>query len=284
MRYQEIQPGKLLARFIECFWTLEGEPDPSGSAPERILPDGCVEIILSFADPFTEIDERFDEKLQPSHFLVGQMTRPVIIKPTGSVRLIGIRFHPGGTLPFVTIPMDETTDQIIELGAIAADLEREFKAAADVNDSLHLKIVAIEQLLAKRLRSRSHDASIVDLTARIVRSAGRLSVDRLAMEAGISTRQLRRRFLMEVGVGPKLLCRLLRFQQVFRAVDQNVDEWAGIAFECGYYDQAHLINDFRQFAQQTPAVLLANSSGLTEAFTRKNRVSDFSNIRNVAAF
>ena len=88
---------------------------------------------------------------------------------------------------------------------------------------------------------------------------------------------------MEVGVGPKLLCRLLRFQQVFRAVDQNVAEWAGIAFECGYYDQAHLINDFRQFAQQTPAVLLANSSVLTEAFTRKNRVSDFSNIRNVAS-
>jgi AraC-like DNA-binding protein len=67
------------------------------------------------------------------------------------------------------------------------------------------------------------------------------------------------------------------FSAVFRAVDQNVAEWAGIAFECGYYDQAHLINDFRQFAQQTPS-LLANSSGLTEAFTRKNRVSDFSNI------
>jgi len=284
MRYQEIQTGKLLAPFIECFWTLEGEPDPVESTPERILPDGCVEIILSFADRFTEIDESSEEKLQPSHFLVGQMTRPVIIKPTGSVRLIGIRFHPGGTFPFVAIPMDETTDRIIELGAIAADLEREFKAAADADASLHLKIVAIEQMLAKRLRSRGHDSSIVDLTARIVRSAGRLSVDTLAAEAGISTRQLRRRFLTEVGVGPKLLCRLLRFQQVFSAVDQNVAEWAGIALECGYYDQAHLINDFRQFAQQTPSVLLANPSGLTEAFTRKNRMSDFSNIRNVAAF
>jgi transcriptional regulator GlxA family with amidase domain len=126
--------------------------------------------------------------------------------------------------------MDETTDRIIELGAIAADLEREFKAAADADASLHLKIVAIEQMLARRLRSRGHDSSIVDLTARIVRSAGRLSVDTLAAEAGISTRQLRRRFLTEVGVGPKLLCRLLRFQQVFSAVDQNVAEWAGIAF------------------------------------------------------
>jgi AraC-like DNA-binding protein len=283
MRYQEIQTGKLLARFIECFWTLEGEPDRS-EAPERILPDGCVEIILSFADPFTEISEHSGEKLQPSHFLVGEMTRPVIIKPTGSVRLIGIRFHPGGTFPFVTVPMAETTDQIIELRAIAADLEREFKAAADAGSSLDLKIAAIEQMLIRRLHSRSHDRSIVDLTARIVGSAGRLSLDTLAAEAGISSRQLRRRFVTEVGVGPKLLCRLLRFQQVFRAVDQNVAEWAAIAFECGYYDQAHLINDFRQFAQQTPAVLLADSKGLTQAFTRKNRVSDFSNIRNGAAF
>src|SRR6476620_3646201 len=164
MRYQEIQPGQLLAPFIECFWTLEGEPDPVVSYPERILPDGCVEIILSFGDRFTEIDERSAEKLQPNHFLVGQMTRPVIIKPTGSVRLIGIRFHPGGTFPFVAIPMCETTDRIIELGAIAVDLEREFTAASATASPLQLKIVAIEQRLTKRLRGRRHDSSMVDLT------------------------------------------------------------------------------------------------------------------------
>ena len=284
MRYREIQPVRLLAPFIECFWTLEGEPDPVEITPERILPDGCIEIILNFAARFTEIGERSEERVQPSHFLVGQMTRPVIIKPTGSVRLIGIRFHPGGTFPFVRLPMHEATDQIIELGAIASDLEREFLAAAEAVASLRMKIAAIELMLAKRLRGGGHDSRLVDLTARIIRAAGRVPVDTLAAEAGISPRQLRRRFLMEVGVGPKLLCRLLRFQQVFRAVDQDVAEWASVAFECGYFDQAHLINDFRQFAHQTPSALLANSGGLTEAFTRKNRMSDFSNTRNAAAF
>jgi AraC-like DNA-binding protein len=282
MRYREIQPVRSLAPFIECFWTLEGEPDRFESAPERILPDGCVEIILSFAARFTEIGERSEEKLQPRHFLVGQMTRPVIIRPTGSVRLIGIRFHPGGTFPFVRIPMHEITDQIIELGAIAAELKREFVAAAEADESLRMKVAAIERVLAKQLRSCGHDSRLVDLTSRIVETAGRVSIDTLAGEAGISARQLRRRFLMEVGVGPKLLCRLLRFQQVFKAVDLNVAEWADVALECGYYDQAHLINDFRQFAHQTPSVLLANSSGLTEAFTRKNRASDFSNTLTVA--
>jgi AraC-like DNA-binding protein len=283
MRYREIQPVRVLAPFVECFWTLEGEPDPFETTPERILPDGCIEIILNFAARFTEIGERSEERLQPGHFLVGQMTRPVIIKPTGSVRLIGIRFHPGGTFPFVRLPMYEATDRIIELGAIAPDLEREFLAVAEADASLRMKIAAIEQMLAKRLRGGGHDSRLVDLTARIIRVAGRVPVDTPAAEAGLSARQLRRRFLMEVGVGPKLLCRLLRFQQVFRAVDQNAAEWAEVAFECGYFDQAHLINDFRQFAHQTPSVLLANSGGLTEAFTRKNRVSDFSNTTGIAA-
>jgi AraC-like DNA-binding protein len=284
MRYQEIQPVRSLAPFIECFWTLEGEPDPAESCPERILPDGCVEVILSFAAQFTEIGELAEERLQPSYFLVGQMTRPVIIKPTGAVSLIGIRFHPGGTFPFVRVPMHETTDQIIELGAIAVDLQRELVAVSEAEKSLRLKVVAIERWLAKHLRDCRYDSRLVELTAKMVRAAGKVSVDALAREAGISARQLRRRFLMEVGLGPKLLCRVLRFQQVFKAVDQSNAEWAGVAFECGYYDQAHLIGDFRRFAHQTPSVLLANSGWLTEAFSRKHRASDFSNTPTTAAF
>jgi AraC-like DNA-binding protein len=258
-------------------------PDPAVHAPEQILPDGCVEIILSFGAPFTEFGERSESRLQPHHFLVGQMTHPVIISPTGPVRLMGIRFHPGGTFPFFQVPMHETTNQIVELGAIAADLKNEFLAVAESELSMRMKVAAVERVLIKR-RTQSHlDSRLVDLTARIIQTAGRISVDTLAEESGLSGRQLRRRFLIEVGIGPKLLCRLLRFQQVFRAVDRNVAEWADVALECGYYDQAHLINDFRQFAQQTPSVLLANSGGLTEVFTRKGRMSDFSKTSNIPA-
>jgi len=283
MRYREILPLKSLAPFIECFWTLEGEVDLRETEPERILPDGCVEIILNFGARFNEVNEQCEKRLQPAHFLVGQMTRPVIITPTGPVRLIGVRFHPGGTFPFLRVPMHETTNQIVGLGAIALDLKREFLARAESAASLHLKVAAIEEVLAKHLQSCRQDSRLVDLTASVIRCAGRMSVDSLATAAGLSSRQLRRRFLLEVGIGPKLLCRLLRFQQVLKAVDRNAPEWADVALECGYYDQAHLINDFRQFAHQTPSVLLASPGKLTEAFTRKHRKSDFSNISGDAA-
>jgi transcriptional regulator GlxA family with amidase domain len=117
----------------------------------------------------------------------------------------------------------------------------------------------------------------MSIAARIIESRGLVAVEKLAMDAGISSRQLERRFLSDIGVGPKLLGRIIRFQQVFRAVEQSNSAWAEIALACGYYDQAHLIRDFNQFAQQTPALLFSNQSVLTESFTRKSRKSDFYN-------
>jgi AraC-like DNA-binding protein len=274
MNYCEIKPRYPLGRFVECFWMLESDaPAPN---PERILPDGCVELILNFGAEFSQHCEG-RQQLQPRNFLVGQMTGPILISPTGAVQLIGIRFHPGGTLPFMRLPLHEITDHVVELGSLASKLERDLLHAASVSCSLLDKATAIEDFLTGELLSRKHDSRLMKLAARIVESGGLVSVDQLANDAGISSRQLERRFLREVGLGPKLLARIIRFQQVFRAVEQCDAAWATVAIECGYYDQAHLIRDFHQFARQTPAVLFGHQSALTESFTRKARKSDFYN-------
>ena len=276
MRYCEISPRPPLNDFVECFWTLRDDGPSSSGAPERILPDGCVELILNFGERFSQHHDNRRE-LQPRHFLVGQMSGPILISPNGAVQLLGIRFHPGGTSPFLRAPMNELTDQIAELGSLSSELERELLTVSEDLLSMRERTSAIESVLMARLLRDSFHSSAIRLAARIVESAGRVSVDHLAAAAGISSRQLERRFLREIGIGPKLLGRILRFQQVFRAVDRIDSAWASIAVECGYYDQAHLIRDFTQFAGQTPAVLLAERSALTEAFTRKTRMSDFSN-------
>lgn len=276
MRYREIPPRPPLNRFVECFWMLEGDGPTAGGPPERILPDGCVELILNFGERFLQHHDN-ERKLQPRHFLVGQMSGPILISPTGAIQLLGIRFHPGATAPFLRVSMNEVTDQVTELGSLSSNLERELLRACEHLPSLPEKISAVEAALAARLFRAAYDSSVMQLAAQIVRSAGLISVDKLAADAGISSRQLERRFMREVGVGPKLLSRILRFQQVFRAVERSDNAWASIALECGYYDQAHLIRDFNQFAGQTPAVLFSRQSLLTESFTRKARTSHFSN-------
>ena len=274
MRYKEIIPKSSLNKHIECFWTLESSA-PS-TQPERILPDGCIELILNFGDRFSQHCDH-TRKLQPKNFLVGQMTGPIMISPSGPVQLIGIRFHPGGTLPFLRVPMHEVTDQVVELGSVSSSIERDLLSVTSESPVLAEKITAIERFLTTSLAKSKYDSWLMNVAARIVDSRGLIAVDDLAGDAGISSRQLERRFLREVGVGPKLLGRIIRFQHVFRAVEQSNIAWAEIAIECGYYDQAHLIRDFGRFAQQTPAVLFSNPSALTESFTRKSRKSDFYN-------
>jgi transcriptional regulator GlxA family with amidase domain len=149
-------------------------------------------------------------------------------------------------------------------------------ASSDLK-TLSDRVAAIEAVLIDNLIRSNLNSQTLSLAAKIVECRGLVSVDQLAHEAGISARQLERRFLNEVGVGPKLLSRIIRFQQVFRAVESCEVAWAPVAVECGYYDQAHLIRDFNQFAHQTPAVLFSQQSSLTESFTRKSRKSDFYN-------
>jgi AraC-like DNA-binding protein len=276
MRYSELKPTARLRPFVECFWTLQGARSVDTSPVERILPDGCVELILNFGDRFLQHFEA-EQTLQPRNFLVGQMTGPILISPCGAVELLGIRFQPGGTRPFLDAPAHEVTDRVVDLGGLSVKLERGLLRACGSAQTLSEKVAAADAFLLARLREQRYDAHLLALAATIIDCRGLVSVDRLASDAGVSSRQLERRFQREVGIGPKLLARIVRFQQVFRAVEGGNAAWADVAVECGYYDQAHLIRDFNQFARQTPAVLFASQSPLTESFTRKARTSHFSN-------
>jgi transcriptional regulator GlxA family with amidase domain len=103
-----------------------------------------------------------------------------------------------------------------------------------------------------------------------VETSGFLSVGEMADRAALSPRQFERRFRQAVGIPPKLFSRMQRFQRVFGALEGA--GWADAAIECGYYDQAHLIRDFQEFAGKPPAALLAENSDLARHF-----VSHFSN-------
>jgi AraC-like DNA-binding protein len=76
-----------------------------------------------------------------------------------------------------------------------------------------------------------------------------------------------------VGLAPKTLGRILRFQHVFKAQQDDAANWAEIAVACGYFDQSHLIRDFRQFTGECPSALNVSHDSLTELFMRKNRVT-----------
>lgn len=102
-----------------------------------------------------------------------------------------------------------------------------------------------------------------------------VGIGRLAALCGVERRTLERLFRDSVGFSPKRLCRIVRFQRVLREVRLRPQAWVDIAVRCGYFDQAHLIRDFRELSGDSPAVFLRDEPALSRCFTSPERLSRF---------
>ncbi|MFN2387861.1 MAG: helix-turn-helix transcriptional regulator [Thermoanaerobaculia bacterium] len=110
----------------------------------------------------------------------------------------------------------------------------------------------------------------------ILRRRGNVGVDRLAGLSGLSRRSLERRFDAAVGMPPKRLARIVRFQRVFREARASARAgWVEVALRCGYADQSHLIRDFREFSGEAPAAFLVGEGELSRRFTSPERLERF---------
>jgi AraC-like DNA-binding protein len=153
---------------------------------------------------------------------------------------------------------------------------RLWRSLEPVRESIRLDdwVVRLEREFASCV-GRREDALIAEAVGRMERTRGLVEIGRLARDLGISSRQLERRFLKLVGLTPKVFCRMQRFQEVFRAIDENQPNWLEAALSAGYYDQAHLIRDFRDLAGEPPAALL-NGNDLARHFLQRGDLSHFS--------
>lgn len=276
MFYREIAPPVSAAGVVECVWVLKGRSSPG--VPETVVPDGCTELIVHLGGRFRRIGEDGVSAAQPRVFLVGPMTRPLRLQTPGQVRTIGIRFRPGGVGALTRTPLSDLADRDVPLedlvGAASAGrfAERLAQAAGDPGI-----LRTVEQLFAEPGRRPSFpDPAVLHAIREILRCRGRVNVDDLAATCGPSRRSLERRFDSAVGMSPKRLARIVRFQRVFReARAAGPAEWVDVALRCGYADQSHLIRDFRELSGAPPAAFLDGEGELSRRFTSPERLERF---------
>ena len=267
MHYREMVPAPALRPYVRCYWTLQAAGSPA-SPSQRVLPDGCVEIVVNVGAPFLRHYDHGRTERQPCLLLVGPTTRHMSIAPTGAIRLIGIRFTPGGALPFMSVAPREVRDVAPSLGDVAqpfdADLPERLAEAAPGAESLILDDAVGSRLAsARRVTDRR-----VQLAVRATFAADRpLRVDSLMSLTGLGTRQIERAFRDGVGFGPKTLCRLARFQRVVRAIERpNRPGWAALSAQFGYADQSHLAREFRELAGTTLSAYVAELHPMSDHF------------------
>jgi len=269
IRYREIQPSAPLQPFVNTFWILEHNGEDI--APQRVVPDGRSELILNWCQPFEALkDGRWSG--QPRCFLAGQIDGPLLLRPEGPAKILGIGFHPHGAASLFPQPMRELSGRFtpvedLSLG-LACDLERVLESPDPIG------AVEAALLTAKRLPG---DVLVAEAIRRIVRARGVSDLAAMSRDLGIGIRQLERRFHDVVGMPPKLFCRIERFNTVFRVLGQRSHKWVETAIDCGYYDQAHLIRDCKSITGTTPSALLSEDADLARHFYQRSSLSHSSN-------
>jgi AraC-like DNA-binding protein len=253
-----LKPKMPLAALVECLWYWEGAPGPH--LQERLLPQAQAAMILNLRDePIAIYEDHRGARHYGTAVFSGARSNCFTIDCNQQERVVGVQFAPGGAFPFFRMPMSELEDgsyDMADLWAGEAAWVRERVLAAATPQAM---LRVLEQCLIERLRAPDclHPAVIymageLDLCERPAR------VQAVTQQIGLSQRRLAQIFHEQIGVSPKTFHRVRRFQhtlQHLRGV-RRVD-WAELALECGYYDQAHLSHDFREIAGMTPSAYLA---------------------------
>jgi AraC-like DNA-binding protein len=275
LNYIERKPIPALANHIECFWFAASDDLPAGE-PERVLPDGCLEWIFHVRMPFRRLNRAQQWELQPRSFVVGEISRFILLQPTGPVTTMGVRFRPGGAYRFLPFPVHNLTDDFVSTGDIwgqAGELLEEVVLEARSNHERQQRVEAF--LLSRLMESepqRRFDAAITALML----ARGQTPVNQIAAAIGCSPRQLEREFRAHAGLSPKALARVIRFQNLLWLVGEStLRHWSSVALDSGYADQSHMVREFRELTGQSPTERDASPAGaLSRYFVSPHRLAD----------
>jgi AraC-like DNA-binding protein len=263
MRFSSCKPTALLADFVDNFWLYEGYQ--AEHVNERILPTGTMELVINLR----ENELRIYDAEQPNRcsrfsgaVVSGAYWKGFVSDTEEEAFIMGIHFKPGGAFPFLGVPADELADMHVDLemlwGSSAGRLRERLYEASTAKERFHL---LEEDLIDHLFRSMEHHYA-VSAALEVIASQVDATVRDIAKNLGLSERRFIQVFKSEVGVTPKLFSRVQRFQRARANIhrQEETPDWAGIALECGYFDQSHLIRDFQEFSGMSPAAYLRQYS------------------------
>ncbi len=231
---------------------LEGEnPLPE---VERIFPDGCMELIFHKTHYYKRLEEN-KSYIQPTAFLMGQITKAVFFLPSTQTSIIGVRFHPFGVSAFSNIPSPEFTNSEILITDIWQNEGAALEEQVNTNPT-HGAITILQQFFLKKLYQTKLSYSlntISSISNTIQQAGGENTVNYWAAQANLSERQFNRTFKNMVGISPKEFLKITRFNKVLNIFESDAaSSFSTLAQKCGYYDQAHFIKDFKEYTGTTP--------------------------------
>jgi AraC-like DNA-binding protein len=274
LSYVERRPSPPLREHLECLWAVWDDRPRPRREPERVVPDACPELIVHLADPFSRlVGGRW--RVQPRVFLAGTLTRPWLLRAGRRVRTFGIRFRPGAAPRLLPVAMRQATDAETELSRIvgpaaSADLVARFGRPGP----RAARFRAAESWLLERLGLGRRPGRSTAAVARILATRGQARIIDVAKQLGTTARSLERAFAAELGIRPKLFARIVRLNAVLaRLGEEDRQRAVDLALDAGYFDQPHLLRDFRSLAGRPVRSGSAADGELARHFTHPERLA-----------
>ena len=275
LHYVERPAPAPLAAAIECVWSVADPVARAVRPPDRVLPDGCPELIVHRGDRYGRV---VDGRLvrQPAAFLAGTLTRPWIVQAPPRVATIGVRFRPGGFTAIFGASLAGTADREVPLaelpGPVAALAAAIRRARGPASARRAAETWLLEHVTAHG-SGRVPVPACAEAVRAIRRRRGRVGVEALAAATGVPRRRLERLFRRETALTPKQYIRIVRLTAVLgRLAAPDRDRLLDVALDAGYFDQAHMARDFKALTATRATGRRDDDGELAVHFTRPDRL------------
>jgi AraC-like DNA-binding protein len=251
MKYYTFPPSPKLAPYVRAFWVYEGEASAEKPYIYRGYADGCTELVFHYKGIYDQLINGSREKSFAAG-LVAQTrryTRFVVDRDWG---IFGCYLYPYALPKLFSLPASDFTDQMTEFDCILGRDGKQLEERMLTADDNLQRVAILTAFLEKRLTEvRTEEPLVFSSIGDIINTRGLVNVRELARNYFLSNRQFERKFKEFSGFSPKTYSRIIRFQAALKEYGSG-KSLTEIAYDCGYYDQSHFINDFKEFSGYSP--------------------------------
>ena len=258
-------PHPLLQEFVQCIMLVHAEVDrdaPAVICPYPPTPQNSlffyindrIKVQLEGTDAYIE---------QPRSVIVGPQLNRVRIDVDHDHKAVRVGFHPGGLHRLLGLSLADMIDGSYDAEDVFGAEMKELNNKLQEADGFDAIKDVVEHFLLQKVKSLKQVLPFDQAMLELVRSEGSISIEKIASLACLSLRQFERVSKERIGLPPKLFARIIRFSKAYRIRESSPEiSWTKIAHECNYFDQMHLIRDFKQFAGVAPGVIEKELDGL----------------------
>lgn len=253
------QPPESLRPFVEMFW--EGDFNATGSSrcSMQVIPNGCLEVIIHLSHQHCYLHAGSDGWSHTSeNLLLGLFTKPFEVQFNTPVKAFAIRFKPDGIFNIFGIPASEFKETYEDTSLVLGSEFHEYGNSLREEKNISGRLDRTNRFLMKNLGRRNIAVNFVNHAAELIRTTNGIRIEDVSNRVFKSRRQLEREFKAKVGISPIHYLRIIRMNHVLRLLNsgRQLADLTGLAYDCGYSDQAHFINDFKKITGEVPTAFI----------------------------